>query len=716
MRLFRKSLCIAAVLSMVVGLVGGTAAARPGNPWDSGLKLGVLKKAFIDEDEAPWAVGYMAKMKLKGIMQGYPGGKFMPNSPVSRVELVVLAVRAKGLEEEARQRNGAVLPFGDAENIYRKYPWAVGYLATAVSAGLIPSGSAPFQPEKPATRLWTAEVLIRAMGLEDEAEEAMDADLPYTDAGEIPDDKVGYVAVALERGIMMGYGTTFRPFAPIRRCEVAAVLDRMEESLPPLGYEVRGVITGINRTKPAVTMRVYDKKWWSFGTLVRSALTGNVFTGTVTIPVSEDVLVLIDKRVSEFEDLEIGFRATVLRNSDGVAVLIDANSGGATPNWPVPGTATKEGSVEDITLGTSPKITIEDEDGTEWTYSIAPNCAVYMDDEEIDLEDVEEGDWVTLRIVDSKVTRIVVEEEEETVESEKDGEVTEIRTTTSPKRITIRLAGGSTFTAAISADVVVKEGGRTASLDDVSVGDDVHLHLRDGYVVRIEIEEPAATEYEGVVTSVYASGSRRITIRLDDGRTMSVAVASGVVVKYDGAAAKLSDVRVGDSVKITVTGSQVTRIDIERRTVTERRGTVTQVETGTSARIWIRLSGGSVESYQVASNPHVEYKGEDLKLDDVVPGDRVKLAISDSKVGEILIEERPVFETSGTITAVGSSSTEGRTITIKESSGNQPTYKVSADAAIKEGTQTISFNDLEQGDKVTLRVEGNLVTRITVTG
>ncbi len=709
----RRMICLGVVVSLLL-TVGSGAAAAPAskNPWSNGRKVGFYGKMFIDEDEASWATGYMAKMKMRGLMLGYPGQKFMPNIPISRVELVVLAVRVKGLEEEARARNDAVLPFSDSESIYRKYPWAVGYLATAVGEGLIPSGEA-FQPEKPATRLWAAEVLIKAMGLEEEAGDMMDADLPYSDEEEIPHDKVGYVALALERGLMTGYGNAFRPLAPIRRCEVAAVLDRLQEALPPLGYEVRGLLTGVNESGSSITVRVFDKKWWDLGIALRRGFTGSVFTSTVTIPVSEDALILVNKRLSGMDDLEPGYRVTVVRNSDGKAILIDAQAGGSTPNWPDAGVVTKEGRVRDVELDSTPEITIEDGHGTEWTYPIASNCQVIKDDSEIDLDDIAVGDDVTLRIIEGKVTRIVVDEE--AVESQKDGEVTEIRLTSSPKRITIRLSNGSTFTAAISSDVVVKENGDSVELDDVHVGDDVHLELRNGYVVRIEIEEHTAQEYEGIVADVYTSGSsKRITIRLDDNRTMSAAIASNVVVKYDGSSASLSDVRVGDEVKITVGDSLVTRIDIFRRTVTERQGVVTQVETGTGARIWIRLSGGAVESYQVASSVDVEYGDEDLELEDVVPGDEVGIKISDSKVTEIAIQDRPESQVQGTIEALNPSSTSGRTITVRDSSGHHLTYKVSEDASIKRGVHTLSFSDLNEGDEVTLNLAGNLVMKITV--
>ncbi|NPV70731.1 MAG: S-layer homology domain-containing protein [Firmicutes bacterium] len=717
----RRLICVAVVASLLVAAGGVASVAAAAyekevafKPQGKGVSVGWAKKVFIDEDDAPWATGYMAKMKVRGLMQGYPGGKFLPNAAVSRVELVVLAVRLKGLEQEARDRSGAVLPFSDAEQIYRKNAWAVGYLATAISAGLISSTRAAFQAEKAATRLWASEVFIKAMGLEQEANDMMNTSLPYSDAHEIPSDKVGYVAVALERGIMMGYGNAFRPNAPIKRSEIAAVLDRADEALPPkIGYEVRGIITGVNEQNPAITVRVLDNRWWDWKVMTRNAYKGNLFTGTVTIPVSEDALILVNKKLGDLSDLETGQRALILRNSDGKAILIDANGNGPTPNWPDVGSISKEGTVRAIDLGSPNKVTIRDNQGIDWTYQIASNCQFLRDGDEIDLDDVRVGDRVTIKIVDSKITKLVVEAP--VADSVKTGEVTDIRAGSTP-RITIELSDDSSFTAAISSSVVVKEDGSTRYLSDVHVGDDVRIELRDGYVVRIDILESEAREYTGVVQDVYFSGSpKRLTIRLDGTRTMSATLSDSVVVKYDGHTVSLSEVKVGDTVDLTVVNSLVTKIDIERRSVTEREGTVTQVETGSGARIWIRVSGGSIVNYQVTSSATVEFHDDDdLELEDVVPGDKVDLRISDSKVTRIVIEERPVSEIQGTVTALNPSSTSGRTVTVRDSAGNLMTYKVWNEASIKKGSDTLRFSDLDEGDSVILKVEGNLVTRITV--
>ena len=703
-------LLVIVLFFMSTGGVAGAAKARGPSPWEQGLKLGVLKKVFVDEDEAPWAAGYMAKMKLKGIMKGYPGEKFRPNVPVPRVEVVVATVRLMGFEEEALQRPGAVLPFSDSAEIYKRYPWAVGYLATGITRGIIDGTADAFKPGTPATRVWAVEAIVRALGLKAEAESKMSTSLPFADRAEIPASKVGYVAVALDRGIVVGYGTTFRPNQPVKRAELAAMIDRCEEVTPPQeGFEVRGIVTGVNVTNPAITLRVLDANWWKWPKNLKEIFRGEWFTETVTIPVSQDALILVDKKAAGLGDIQAGYRAVILKNSAGKAVLVDAKSGPTLPNWPNTGVITKTGTVRQIELGSTVRLTIRDWTGVDWTYAIASDCEVLRNGVRISPGDIRVGQRVELRVVDERVTRVTVLEE--VVTADKEGVVTEVITGATPQRITIRLSNGSLFTAAIAQGVVVRKNGVAITLSDVKVGDQVEITLTDGYVSRIEVQVEVV-EVEGTVTEVYTGTPRRITVRKAGGSLVSVAVDSNARVTFRGENIAFSSLRVGDCVEVRIADSVAFEIVVTERPLTEVNGTVTQVQTGAEARIWIRREN-SILSYAVSSNVQVTFRNEEMRLDDVVPGDQVTLSLADSRATAIEIRQRPESEIQGTLLAA-TQSTAGRTVTVRDSAGNEMTYKVSASATITRGGASLNFSDLSQGWTVVVRVEGNVVTRITV--
>jgi serine protease AprX len=88
-----------------------------------------------------------------------------------------------------------------------------------------------FSPNAPADRVTAAIALVRAAGLQSEADaRAGDALLGVTDAAKVPAALRGYVYVAVARGLLANEQMTFRPQAPLTRLELAhamAVLQKL---------------------------------------------------------------------------------------------------------------------------------------------------------------------------------------------------------------------------------------------------------------------------------------------------------------------------------------------------------------------------------------------------------------------------------------------------------------------------------------------------------
>jgi hypothetical protein len=214
---------------------------------------------FRDSDETPdWAKGYIGKMQSQSIIEGYKDGTFRPNAPVKRIEAVVMAVRLMGLEDEAKaEPANTPLHFKDSKQIPG---WAKGYVVTALENGLFESSEDKLQAEKPASRIWIVNLLVRALGLEDEALKQMTQIPDFKDVKEIPAGSIGYINVALENGITTGYSdNTFKPNKNVTRGEMAAFLDRTNEGLQEESGAliVQGSITAIAFDDSSVTDDVY---------------------------------------------------------------------------------------------------------------------------------------------------------------------------------------------------------------------------------------------------------------------------------------------------------------------------------------------------------------------------------------------------------------------------------------------------------------------------
>jgi hypothetical protein len=90
---------------------------------------------------------------------------------------------------------------------------------------MISTGGA-FQPDAAIDRLTAVVALVRAAGLRPQAESGTYT-LAYTDAASIPASLRGYVAVAVQNGLVRTSGTTFNPQGSFTRLDLARAMARI---------------------------------------------------------------------------------------------------------------------------------------------------------------------------------------------------------------------------------------------------------------------------------------------------------------------------------------------------------------------------------------------------------------------------------------------------------------------------------------------------------
>ncbi|MEC0266675.1 S-layer homology domain-containing protein [Paenibacillus anseongense] len=251
--LMKKAVATGLVLTMVMG--GASAAFAKGNDHDdrgkgnnnnsytTSINNGKnnngkisgniqIRINFDDLKGAQWAMRYIASLASKQVFEGYEDGTFKPDKSVSRIEAITAAVRLMGLREQAESATemATKLNFKDADKIPA---WAVGYVAVALENDLFTESDDSVQPNKEADRLWATTLLVKALKLESEAKAKMNTQLTFKDAKQIPAGSVGYVAVAIDKGLVDGFeDNTFRPNQNVTRAQLAALLDRTGNQMP----------------------------------------------------------------------------------------------------------------------------------------------------------------------------------------------------------------------------------------------------------------------------------------------------------------------------------------------------------------------------------------------------------------------------------------------------------------------------------------------------
>ncbi|MDR7435620.1 MAG: S-layer homology domain-containing protein [Armatimonadota bacterium] len=114
-----------------------------------------------------------------------------------------------------------------------------------------------FRPRQEVTRAELAAVVLRALGLEGEALAKKDAALPFADGAAIQTWARGYVAVAVERKILLPFADqTIRAHAPATRADVAVAVDQLMERLSRYEY-VRGTVEAVRVGRPS-TITIKD--------------------------------------------------------------------------------------------------------------------------------------------------------------------------------------------------------------------------------------------------------------------------------------------------------------------------------------------------------------------------------------------------------------------------------------------------------------------------
>gem|GEM_PF-240105 len=624
--------------------------------------------------ESSWALQYITELIKKGVFTGYEDGTFRPNKPVTRIETITAAVRQMGLRDlaESAEEKASNLNFQDADLIKKKYPWAVGYVSVALENDLFLETENKVQPDKEADRLWATILLVKALGLEDEAKKKMDTELPFKDKKEIPAGSVGYVAVALEKGIITGYDDkTFKPNKPVTRAELAAILDRTGDQIPDseTGYgQVSGAFSGIVGGK--VTILSNNK--------------------TTAYSVTQDVTVVRNNELVDLDDLVVGDTLSVVI-SNGSIIHISVTKAASVTDGQRTGT---------VTAVSSGKITVS-KDGSTAELAVASDVVVVRNNQVAKYSDVKVGDQVTIVIAQGKVVHITV-----TTPVAESGSVNGTVTAVASGKLTITKDNKATELA-VDNNVVVIRNGLLGKYSDLKVGDQVTAVIVLGKVVHVTVTTPAAENGQktGTVTAV-ASGKLTIT---KDGATNVYSVDKDAVIIRGGVVARFSDVKVGDQVTVVLSNGVIVHVTVTQAVAEsgQKTGAVTEVQ---SNKLTITKDNVAT-TYPVSSDVVVVRNNTLAKLSDLKVGDQVTVVISNGTIIHVSVTQAAVEngQIEGVVSAVYNdkiSLTKGGTTT---------QYNVAADANIIRNDAAVSLSVLIPGDEVEAVVVNGTIIFLKVT-
>ena len=206
-----------AVATNTLGAAGTTQSYR------GVLQIHRARYAPMDDisDLSPTAVAEI-QQNLRGFVMWPIGRRFRPGLPVSRADLAT----ALALGGRVPQYLPARSKYGDVRD--RATMLAVESAQAAPGGPLFPNiTTANFLPDASVDRLTAVVALVRAAGLRQEAESGTHA-LTYTDVATIPAGLRGYVAVAVQNGLISDIGTAFNPGGTFTRLDLSHAMVRLQ--------------------------------------------------------------------------------------------------------------------------------------------------------------------------------------------------------------------------------------------------------------------------------------------------------------------------------------------------------------------------------------------------------------------------------------------------------------------------------------------------------
>jgi len=168
-----------------------------------------VKEGFTDIS-GHWAEKNILSLEKRGVVSS--AEKYRPDDSVSRAELVILVIRAKGITPKPYKGS-----FGDVKST----DWYADYVETALNAGIIAKAD-KFRPLDYVTREEAAKILADVNGL------STDTVADFKDMDKVSPWALKYVNAVYAHGIFKGdTNKCFNPLSQLSRAEAAAIIDRL---------------------------------------------------------------------------------------------------------------------------------------------------------------------------------------------------------------------------------------------------------------------------------------------------------------------------------------------------------------------------------------------------------------------------------------------------------------------------------------------------------
>ncbi|MBE7053903.1 MAG: S-layer homology domain-containing protein [Ruminococcaceae bacterium] len=460
------------------------------------------------------------------------------------------------------------------------YGWAQQAVEEMAENGIVKGyEDDTFRPEKTVTKLEALVLISRILGVDEEVNE-------------------GIMEVAYEK-----YGDTVGAYElPYGEDEVIYLLAKNVISVSELSGYISGsnASAGLKRYEVAVLMT----KAMGAEEQVKQNLV------TVLDYEDEDKIPSYAKKYVEYvsqEEIMMGVDETHFSpdtdvNRAQIAVLLKRVIDASEIEQYKAAVASVDPIVQIVRLRTS--------EGETYGYSIKDDTQIRFDGEKCILDEVKVGDEAVVTTRNGKLFSIdfLTPDVEEVVK----GSIVSVSRTASTQSIKLNefKADGTEETNIYTCaeDVVIDSAVGSSTFTDLKAGDYAELTLKKGKIISVYAEEKTMIA-RGVVTDITLDGGV-VTIEIknaDDEEEKYVVSNDEVKVTKNSKAAEFTDVVVGDSVSLTLTYREVTKIVATSQTKSAN-GVVEEIIISANPSVTLKLDGES-KTYPLAKDVEIKING-----------------------------------------------------------------------------------------------------------
>lgn len=561
--------------------------------WTKGTQEAFALVKFKDIS-GHWAETSMLEMNAYDLIQGYPDGQLKPDRSVSLLEAIKMILNTVGLGEVTKNTNFSSLYFSP------EITWGKEYLAVALQKKMLTKQDlGKINPNRPVTRSEFAYLLCLALDFEPDY-----SPLSFADTAEIKEEHRGYVGILVNNGIIKGLpGNIFAPNREISRAQITTILLRLiEEKIvepPPKRNRVSGWVTEVNLEKKKLKV----KNLWG----------ENEF---VFLP---DSLLLKKGQEKTFESITKGERVKLIVDAAKqvrYAALLEQFESAAKE---------QEGFI--VSLPSSSKgysLILESDTKDKFTFGFLDDAQLIKGNEETNINKIKEDSYVEVSLdKNGWIFKL------ELFEPQKVGG-TIINSETDKLRIKVH---GVEESYRVSKNVrVTKNLIRNMAYQDLKKGDRVEVLLFKDTVFHIDYLSDIITGLSGMISKVQ---KKYIYIYVQNQENRYEYNEQIEIIKK-GKQVDTDELKRGEYVFFEVDNEQKV---IYLETIDEEEGELEGIAKylfiSDRPSITLINTGGLEMDYDLDSDACFLKDGDEINLEEIVPGAKVRIKIEDKKVVEI---------------------------------------------------------------------------------